>query len=593
MASSAGRRFDVAEEGNNVHDDDDGGGNGDGHPSFVVGLDNSTERLHELQFSLVHHAQGGGAVADPHHRPSKHHSGSTVATPVPPLSAKGSGASADRMDGGGVDLVLGDVEENQHAAISGQEEELDSREGVEIVARELASFMAEGHADFLPEEEAQESLLFVGDQEEVLGVDADEDPTELPGMMPIQRMDSREVVFDTRQKRAKVLGHYVMGDVLGEGAFAKVKEAIDQRTLARRAIKIMKRKKLRRIPKGETNVKNEISLLRRLRHRNVMALVDVFFNDEKGKIYLVLEYCCAVLKDMLDRSATGRFPPWQAHFYFVQLIVGLQYLHGQRVIHKDIKPGNLLLDTAGVLKIADFGTAEVLDFFAPDDTCYSSHGTPAFQPPEIARAGGEERFSGFKLDVWSSGVTLYNFVTGTYPFEGDTIFRLFEEIAKCEYTIPGDVDPLLESLIRGMLEEDPEKRLTVREVKHHDWCRKKHPSNSPPVTVKPRDGDDGDPTLSTSVVPYLCDLHYGSQVMGDDGEEGDFITEHELHQRERQRQQEDRFHDQDDEEAEGNGETSGAANGSKASGKDDADKDKDSETTKCIKMRKRTGCAVM
>ena len=73
------------------------------------------------------------------------------------------------------------------------------------------------------------------------------------------------------------------------------------------------------------------------------------------------------------------------------------------------------------MQIADFGVAEILDRFALDDTCRISQGTPTFQPPEIAN--GHETFSGFKVDIWSTGVTLFNFVTGGYPFEGDTIFR--------------------------------------------------------------------------------------------------------------------------------------------------------------------------
>ena len=101
------------------------------------------------------------------------------------------------------------------------------------------------------------------------------------------------------------------------------------------------------------------------------------------------------------------------------------------IIHKDIKPGNLLLDQAGVLKIADFGVCEQLDLFAPDDTIITSQGTPAFQPPEVAN--GWDTFSGFKIDVWSCGVTLFNFNTGDYPFEGETIFKLFENIGKGEF----------------------------------------------------------------------------------------------------------------------------------------------------------------
>ena len=245
----------------------------------------------------------------------------------------------------------------------------------------------------------------------------------LSGIIAIQRVDSKDVIFDNRQKKAKILGKYIMGDVLGEGSYAKVKEAIDQETLCRRAIKIMKKKKLRKIPHGEENVQKEIRMLKGLGagHPNIMRLIEVFSNDEKGKIYMVLEYCCAVLKDMLEQSPAKKFPAWQAHFYFSQLIEGLEYLHCHRIVHKDIKPGNLLLDTTGVLKIADFGVAELLDQFAPNDMCRTSQGTPAFQPPEIAN--GLDEFPGFKVDVWSAGVTLFNFVTGSYPFEGDTIFR--------------------------------------------------------------------------------------------------------------------------------------------------------------------------
>ena len=141
-----------------------------------------------------------------------------------------------------------------------------------------------------------------------------------------------------------------MGDVLGEGSYAKVKEAIDSGTLVRRAVKIMKKRKLRKIPNGEANVEREIALLQELNHKNVMKLIEVLFNEEKGKIYMVLEYCCAVLKDMLDQvkfllvkvmlhnlclniqTPEKRFPVWQAHDYFTQLITGLDYLHSRGLV---------------------------------------------------------------------------------------------------------------------------------------------------------------------------------------------------------------------------------------------------------------------
>lgn len=108
---------------------------------------------------------------------------------------------------------------------------------------------------------------------------------------------------------------------------------------------------------------------------------------------------------MLDSAPEKKLPLHQAHRYFCQLIEGLEYLHSCRVIHKDIKPGNLLLALDQTLKISDFGVAEQLELFAEDDTCTTGQGSPAFQPPEIAN--GRESFCGSKVDIWSSGVTLY------------------------------------------------------------------------------------------------------------------------------------------------------------------------------------------
>ena len=100
------------------------------------------------------------------------------------------------------------------------------------------------------------------DEEDDLGLGwdypFDNNQDDLSNLIAIERVDSRDVVFDNRPKKTKILGKYVMGDVLGEGSYAKVKESIDQETLCRRAIKIMKRKKLRKIPNGEQNVQREI-----------------------------------------------------------------------------------------------------------------------------------------------------------------------------------------------------------------------------------------------------------------------------------------------------------------------------------------------
>ncbi|XP_049272660.1 serine/threonine-protein kinase STK11 isoform X3 [Rhipicephalus sanguineus] len=282
------------------------------------------------------------------------------------------------------------------------------------------------------------------------------------------------------------------------------------------------------------STRREIQLLRQLSHRNVIQLVEVLHSEQKQKMYMVMEYCVAVLQELLDSAKGHRLPLWQAHGYFCQLLDGLEYLHSQGIVHKDIKPGNLLLTNCETLKISDLGVAEALDRFAVDDTCHTSQGSPAFQPPEIAN--GLDSFSGFKVDVWSSGVTLFNITTGKYPFEGDNIYRLFECIGRGKFELPPDVEPTLGDLLCGMLHKDPQVRLSLQLVRRHDWVRRKPPRLLEYVSVPDR-SNGSNPLRSMTVIPYLPLLHgrtlgaeggAGSQGEEDDDDSQEYYTEHDL-----------------------------------------------------------------
>lgn len=325
-----------------------------------------------------------------------------------------------------------------------------------------------------------------------------------PNQIGFNRVDSADIIYQAKRKKCKLVGKYVMGDVLGEGSYGKVKEVLDSETLSRRAVKILTKRKLRRIPNGEQNVRREIKLLRTLHHRNVIELLDVLYNEEKQKMYLIMEYCVGGLQEMLDSVPPERkLPMHQAHDYFVQLLDGLEYLHGRGIIHKDIKPGNLLLTLDHTLKISDYGVAEALDEFAPNDNCTTGQGSPAFQPPEIAN--GHDVFSGFKVDIWSTGVTLYNITTGLYPYEGDNIYKLLENIGKGEWVAPDSLEPRLADLLTNILQANPARRFTLQQIRQHEWFRCAPPVTGPRVPIPPLKGDV---IRRSTVLPYLEAHHY-------------------------------------------------------------------------------------
>ncbi|CAF0902112.1 unnamed protein product [Didymodactylos carnosus] len=342
----------------------------------------------------------------------------------------------------------------------------------------------------------------------------------------IQRVDSLdEQHLYLKKKRAKFVGPYLFGDVIGQGSYAKVKECLDKRNLCRRAVKIMQRRRLRKTPQGEKMAYTEIRILRKLKHPNVIQLYDFIRNDEKQKLYLFIDLCVVSLQEMLEEQEKQSnhliksFPTWQAHGYFIQLINGLEYLHTKFIIHNDIKPGNLLITVDHTLKISDFGTAEELDIFSVDDTIKRSQGTPAFQCPEIAN--GDETYNGYCIDIWACGVTLYNLVTGLLPFEADNIYLLFQVIGFGKFVTPDDIEPNLANLINGLLCVDKTKRLTIEQIRQHEWYKRRPPKTFDFVPF-PKMALNRFQTLT--MYDYLVDLHQPLDEQ-EDKDEDENLTE--------------------------------------------------------------------
>ena len=272
----------------------------------------------------------------------------------------------------------------------------------------------------------------------------------------------------------KLVRQYVMGEVIGEGSQGKVREALDSHTLRRVAVKIVNMRQLRKVRHAEAALRRELSIHRRLKHQHIVEMIESFNveHSEKQKVYVVLEHLPGgSLQHLLEGLPGGVLSLGMARRFSRQLFEGLEYCHAQGVVHRDIKPSNLLIASDGLLKLADFGSAEELSRFDETDACSKSRGSPAFQPPEVA--AGNTSFSGFKVDVWACGVTLFCITTGKVPFEGASLMHLFETIAKGAFEIPTSIshDEELVALITALLTVDEHARLGVGAALLHPWLR--------------------------------------------------------------------------------------------------------------------------
>lgn len=285
----------------------------------------------------------------------------------------------------------------------------------------------------------------------------------------------------------KMVNQYILGDVIGEGSYAKVREAVESTTNRKVAIKILARRKLKRLPAGESTVKKEVEVLSKLRHVNIVEHIDYFTIDEKEKIYIVLELVNGgTLQGLIERSTNGIMPRKQAQSIFRQLLSACEYIHSRNVVHCDIKPDNMMFTTDGVLKMTDFGVAEEMGLESDYKILTQSGGSPAFQPPEV-KTGTNNASSPVKIDIWAIGITLYIMVTGKYPFSGTNIYTICDNIAKGEYQLPETLEPDLATLIKGILQLNPGDRYSIQDMKNNSWVMNDIVNNEPflPYTAAP------------------------------------------------------------------------------------------------------------
>lgn len=264
---------------------------------------------------------------------------------------------------------------------------------------------------------------------------------------------------------------------VGEGYGGRVFKTADKLGGDTVALKVINLKTANR-ERAVEEVRNHM----KLHHHNIIRLRQVY--QRNSFVYLVLDYAeLGDLQQFLLEKRGGVLPENMAKYFFIQIVRGIEYMHSQRIVSRDIKLTNILVQTnkddqeqLPAIKLCDFG-------FSCD--CNKAQttfcvGTPEYVPPEVIKADGAHPYDGYKVDAWSCGVVLYNLVTGHQPFSGNKIGAKYDKvkrdsfvskILRVDYSFPTDINLSAGcvSLIQGCLVCDPKARMSIADILKHPW----------------------------------------------------------------------------------------------------------------------------
>ncbi|XP_046840774.1 calcium/calmodulin-dependent protein kinase type 1-like isoform X2 [Xenia sp. Carnegie-2017] len=260
----------------------------------------------------------------------------------------------------------------------------------------------------------------------------------------------------------KITKFYDLKDVLGTGAFSEVVKGIEKSTGKSYAIKCIPKKLL----KGkEENIENEINILKKVNHKHIIGLKELF--DNKTHLYLVMDLVTG--GELFDRIVErGSYTEKDASDALRCILEACAYLHELGIVHRDLKPENLLYETKeenSRLMISDFGLSKGTDDGIMDTAC----GTPGYVAPEVL----QQKPYGPPVDCWSIGVIAYILLCGYPPFYDEDDSNLFAQILKAEYEFDepywDDISESAKDLVSHLMEVDPNKRFTCKEALVHPW----------------------------------------------------------------------------------------------------------------------------
>ena len=298
-------------------------------------------------------------------------------------------------------------------------------------------------------------------------------------------MNTQKIIVQKKQKIKK--GNYILGETIGEGAFAKVKLATHIFTGEKVAIKILDKQVLEADAQNQNiqndssflndmqRIKKEIKILKELRHKNIIQLYEIM--ESENKLYIVMEYCEG--KELFDYIVKRKhLTEKEACRFFQQIINGVEYLHLNNITHRDLKPENLLLTNKKRIKISDFGLSTKTSSYYQFLT--TPCGTPSYAPPEMLR--GDE-YSGIYSDIWSCGIILYTMLVGNLPCAESKEYLIYECIIKHNYEYPSYLSDAVKDLLEKILKVNPQERIGFEQIKKHPWFNIINPRLRPGIIL--------------------------------------------------------------------------------------------------------------
>ena len=327
----------------------------------------------------------------------------------------------------------------------------------------------------------------------------------------IKSIKESELTKNYDNEGNKYYNEYKYVKLLGKGSYSKVKLVIkDDVKYAMKIIdkKVLKNKKIfKQDNDGNVIVTNllkdalkEIAILKKLDHPNIIKLYEILHNYQKQKIYLILEYAdygdivdydeeseiFSINKHVKERYAQDKLGYNQKNgidnkIYYEEddirhfckhILLGLDYLHKNGIIHHDIKPNNILLCKKKICKITDFNFSSILDNLDEDNIGSNGDTNDNFRAPETINLNDNDNnqnreYQGKPLDIWALGVTIYILTYLKFPFDTDKgVLELYKIIKEANVKFP--LEPWytrkIKFLIKECLEKDPNKRKSAEEI---------------------------------------------------------------------------------------------------------------------------------